>query len=226
MLEVFLLRSPYTIDRMLPAFLVKYSGAIIIDDDIIRGKVDKESIRDYSMVNLSPDERFFYLLNHEIYHASRSSKYNKVCSPLYNFGQKYGRKMMLPILILSGCLYLVFMLDAMVFSFDKWMSLVIRTIITVVIAMLVPILVYCIEEILATRHGMKNKDHIEMASWKKALVNYDKNVNTIHLCSLIIKWRNQCRSCNKKEKCWKKYHHGDIPPYFAGCSRTNDANAL
>jgi len=213
---VFSIRSPYKIDEMYPAFFERISGTIIIDDDVVRGRNDDRTVKKLRKMSLS--ERFFFLLNHEVFHASRSSLYEKVFNPLY----RYGQKKHLALMKYGSMLVILSVVIAGISSFTVLVPRIMMFIVSIAmyiaaLILLIPVIVYGLEETMADLHGRRNVDRIEPKLWNKASTKYEEVGKGVKIdFHSVFDMRNGCRSCERKQACWKGKHRGFIAPYFRG----------
>ena len=88
MLRLIMLRSPFKLDE--PYIGVSFPGTILIDSDFVMANVDPPSAYSKHAGLNTPEQRFFFVVNHELWHSAWGiMPANKLGIAIYNRGLQW-----------------------------------------------------------------------------------------------------------------------------------------
>lgn len=214
MLKVFLARAPYHMMFQVSAYVAR--GFIMVDDDFVRGKTRLAT--DLAGKLQTPEQRFFWAVNHELYHASR--KHGRIWKAFYHAGMQLNlnpnsSKAIALVLSFTSIVSVAFLASRAFVPISMIAGITIAVAWAALAVMLLP---FTMEECRADRHGFAFTDRIDPVTWRAAEEAADGVDVELDLVTSLKKL-HACRRCARKAGCWKKHQrrtgNKDMPPYYA-----------
>lgn len=220
-IKVLLARSPFFLK--MPFNGIHFGNVILIDSDVIyheyRGKIGNTV-----GLKMSPEEKFFSILNHELWHAANPNGniggwlYAKSLRFVYNLNKFRNY------VVIISC-FAIFMLTLHVLFHAFSDAFLIFTLVAI------PLLVIPLIIIVQFLHNEWRADHaassknIDRDLWIKANARYGNMDVGFNLLSHLKRVRGYCGNCDagKREKCWNE--HGDtkesLPSIYGATKRAD-----